>query len=131
MKRLWSVLLVCVFALCCITIPVSAAEIPDASPVISRVSGRIEYSIPANHIAYLTEEVSLDKGETIIYDCTYTPRYSSVDFGYVDSNNVFHYLNCTNGIIDNTIELAQRGQYRLAIRNNASYIVTVSGTVKY
>lgn len=130
-KRVWSILLACALAFGCVVLPVSAAEIPESSLVISRVSGRLNHNIPANTIVRLTNEVSIDKGETVSYNCTYTPKSASVDFGYIDSNGVFHYLNCTSGSIEKSFELARAGQYTLAIRNNASYAVTVTGTVRY
>ncbi len=73
----------------------------------------------------------MDKGERITYTCVYTPKSASVDFGYVDADGFFHKINSTNGSIDETIEIEELGQYRLAIRNNDSRAVTVTGTVKY
>lgn len=130
-KHIAAALLSALVLLNCSFIPAMAAEVPGNGIIVSRVSGRLEHSLPANLVTPISQTVSLDKGETISYDCTYTPRYSSLDFGYLDSNNVFHYQNFTNGIVNTTIEISQRGQYTLAIRNNASYAVTVSGTVKY
>lgn len=131
MRRFWSVLLACVLTIGCTAVPASAAVLPDASPGISRVAGQLNHSISANKIVYLTREFFLDKGERITYDCVYTPKSASVDFGYVDSDGVFHKINCTNGSIDETIEIEEMGQYRLAIRNNDSRTVTVTGTVKH
>lgn len=131
MKRIWSILLACAIVFSFAILPANAAEISESSYVISRVSGRLEHKIPAKTTAYLTDEVSLDKGELITYNCTYTPKSASMDFGYVDSNSVFHYLNRTNGNIEKSLEIAGAGQYTLAIRNNEDYAVTVTGTVKY
>lgn len=130
-NRLAAVLLSVSVLLSCSFLPALAAETPGSEIVISRVSGRLEHSFPANIVTPISSTVSLGKGETITYDCTYTPRYSSLDFGYLDSENVFHYQNFTNGIVDTSIEISQRGQYRLAIRNNENYAVAISGTVKY
>lgn len=117
----------------CSFISVEAADVdaPASNSVISRVSGRLNYSLPSDGITLITQPFSAAKGDTIKYDCTYTPKSSSVDFGYIDSNNAFHYLNCTSGSINNSIEIGQTGQFTLAIRNNESYAVTVTGTVKY
>lgn len=131
MKRIWGILLACALAFSCAILPVNAAEIPESSHVISRVSGRLDHKIPARTTACLTDEVSLDKGEIITYNCTYTPKSASLDFGYIDSDSVFHYLNYTSGSINQSFEIARAGQYTLAIRNNESYAVTVTGTVRY
>lgn len=131
MKRIWSILLACAIAFSMVILPANAAEPPESSYVISRVSGRLNHKIPAKTTAYLTDEVSLDKGELITYNCTYTPESASMDFGLLDSSNVFHYLNCTGGSFSKSIKVDTPGQYTLAIRNNESYAVTVTGTVKY
>lgn len=131
MKRLWSVLLTCVLTVSCTVLPANAVGPSDAPPAVSRVSGQLNHRISANETVYLTREFFMDKGERITYTCVYTPKSASVDFGYVDADGVFHKVNCTNGSIDETIEIEELGQYRLAIRNNDSRAVTVTGTVKY
>lgn len=131
MKRLWSVLLACVLTVSCTVLPANAVGPSDAPPAVSRVSGQLNHRISANETVYLTREFFMDKGERITYTCVYTPKSASVDFGYVDADGVFHKVNCTNGSIDETIEIEELGQYRLAIRNNDSRAVTVTGTVKY
>lgn len=131
MKRFWSVLLTCTLVLCCAALPVSAAELPSEPPPISRVSGRLTFSMAAKETVYLGDEFSLDKGDTISYDCTYSPKSASVDFGYVGPDGAFHYINCTSGSISKSIKVANAGMYILAVRNNFSSAVTVTGTVKY
>lgn len=130
-KRLISALLACMLLFGCSFLPAAAAEAPDGTVGILRVSGRLNGSFPANTITPITQSFTLAKGDIIEYDCTYTPKSASVDFGYVDSQGVFYYLNCTNGSFDHSFEVSRAGQYTLAIRNNASYAVTITGTVKY
>ncbi len=131
MKRFWSILLACVLMFCCTSVPVSATEAPETSFAISRVSGRLDFTIPANTTALVGDPFSLDQGETIAYNCTYTPKSASVDFGYIAPNGLFYSLNCTSGSHNKSIKVAQRGEHQLAIRNNENYAVTVSGTVRY
>lgn len=131
MKRFWSVLLACILVLCSAALPISAAELPSNPPPISRVSGRLNFSIYANELVYLGDDFSLAAGDIIKYDCTYTPKSASLDFGYVGPDGVFHYVNRTNGSISQSFEVNQSGMYTLAVRSNASYTVTVTGTVKY
>ncbi|MEY8402188.1 hypothetical protein AALA54_02445 [Oscillospiraceae bacterium 44-34] len=109
----------------------ASASVPGGDIAIPLATGRLEHKLPANLITPISQPISFEKGETIAYNCTYTPKSASMDFGYIDSNNVFHYLNCTSGSIEKSFELARAGQYTLAIRNNASYAVTVTGTVRY
>ena len=132
MKRLWNILLTCTLILCCVVLPVNAVESSVNPYIVSRVSGKLNHSISASDIIYLHRgTISLDENEIISYNCTYTPKSASIDFGYVDSNNVFFYLNCTNGNISQSIKIEKRGQYTLAIRNNESYTITITGTVTY
>lgn len=130
-KQLVSALLACMLLLSCSFVPATAAEVSDSGIVISRVSGRLNHSLPENGITLITQPFTLDKGDTIEYDCTYTPKSASVDFGYIAPNGLFYFLNSTSGNINKSIEVNQAGQYTLAIRNNASYAVTVTGTVRY
>jgi len=111
--------------------PASAASVPDNSTVILRATGRLDCKISANTIEPVNAEFYLETGDKVTFNCTYTPKSASVDFGYIDSNHVFHYLNCTSGSIYKALEATESGQYTIAIRNNASYAITVTGTIKY
>lgn len=130
MKKLLSTLLACALVFGCTALPVSAAESFDEPPVIARVTGRVNQSIPSKMTVYLAE-FTLAEHDTIQYDCTYTPTSASVDFGYVGPDGKFHYLNRTDGSVNKTFEVSTAGTYTLAVRNNSSYTVTVTGTVKY
>lgn len=130
MRRLFGILLACVLALGCSVLPASAAEAPDGPPAIARVSAQMNQVIPSKTMLYL-DEFTLVAGDTIQYDCTYTPKSASVDFGYIAPDGKFHCLNRTNGSISKTFQVASAGTYTLAICNNSSYTVTVTGTVRY
>ena len=54
-----------------------------------------------------------------------------MDFGLLDSDGVYHYINVTTGSIDKTIEVPENGSYTLVIRNNSSKSVKVTGIVRY
>ena len=88
-------------------------------------------SFPAKLISPITQPFSAAKGDTIKYDCTYTPKSASMDFGYIAPNGLFYSIKCTSGSINKSIEVGQTGQFTLAIRNNGDYVVTVTGTVRY
>lgn len=132
-KRFISSLLACMLLFGCYLIPTEAvnADTFINSGVPLRVSGRLNHKLPANEIILITQSFSAEKGDTIKYDCTYTPKSASVDFGFIAPDDLFYSIKCTSGSINKTIELDVTGQYTLAIRNNESYAVTVTGTVKY
>lgn len=62
---------------------------------------------------------------------TYSPFSASVDFGLIAPDGLFYGLNTTTGSFDNAIEVNQRGYYTLAVRNNSSGKIHVSGHVNY
>ncbi len=70
-------------------------------------------------------------GETVTIKASYAPFDASVDFGLVDSDGVFHYINITIGSIDETIQINKSGKYTLQVRNNSDGEVKVSGFVNY
>lgn len=115
----------------CSAISIKAVDTTDDNMPILRVAGKLNQSIPANSTVTMAEGFYLTTGDSIKYDCTYTPKSSSVDFGYIAPNGLFYSLNSTSGSINKSIIVGQTGQFTLAIRNNESYAVTVTGTVRY
>lgn len=132
-NRFISIFLACTFLVGCFFIPAEAANVdaPVNSGVILRVSGRLNHKLPANDTILITQPFSAAKGDTISYNCTYTPKSASVDFGYIAPDGLFYSIKCTSGSINKSIEVGQTGQFTLAIRNNEDYAVTVTGTVRY
>lgn len=96
---------------------------------ITRAYGDFTITISANSGATVGDDFKLNANDTISYDCTYTPRNASVDFGYIGPDGYFHFLNVATGSISKTFKVGQKGSYTLAIRNNSSQAVT--GTVNY
>ena len=98
---------------------------------ISRASGSFNVSVAANARAKGDTDFPLEAGETVRINATYSPESASVDFGLVDPDGVFHYVTAENGSVDTTFEIPESGNYRLGIKNNSGYTVTVAGFVKY
>ena len=130
-KRFCSMLLLCALLLGCFATPVSAANIPDSDLIMPLASGSIRYTLPKNSVVPIDAELYLSNGETVSYDCTYTPKSASVDFGFIAPDGLFYSLNSTSGSHNKSIKVSQRGEHQLAICNNENYAVTVSGTVRY
>lgn len=97
---------------------------------LTRASGSFNMDIPARTKKVADSSFPLSAGETVRIYAVYSPNVS-VDFGLVDDDGVYHYINVTNGIIDKTILISERGNYTLQIRNNSSQTVKVSGFVQY
>ena len=107
-------------------------EVTDSIVLYStRASGALDVTIPAGTTVSADESFPLESGETVTINCSYSPASASMDFGLLDSDGSFHYLNVTNGSINRSIRVSERGSYTLAIRNNSSSSVRVVGFVNY
>lgn len=129
-KRLSSAILACMLLFSCSLVPTMAVGAPASQIVMPRATGRLDYSLSPG-ITLVGQAFFLEVGDTIKYTCTYTPKSASVDFGVIAPDGLFYALKCTSGSIDKSLKVDQTGQYQLAIRNNASSDITVTGTVKY
>lgn len=93
--------------------------------------GSISTSVPGNKSAVAEDSFSLEVGETVTINCSYSPASASVDFGLIAPDGYFYYVNSTNGSINSTLAVTLRGQYTLAVRNNSSNTISVVGYVNY
>lgn len=72
----------------------------------------------------------VDRG-IISINCSYSPSSASVDFGVIAPDGYFYFLNVEGGSINRSIRVNQSGSYAVAIRNNSSDTIYVSGFVNY
>ena len=108
-----------------------SGEYETAETAITRATGTLDITIKANSKMEADTAFSMSAGETVRIRANYSPEDASLDFGLVDSEGVFHYINVTTGSIDKTIEVPENGSYTLMIRNNSSKSVVVTGIVRY
>jgi len=99
--------------------------------VIERATGPINMSIPANAKLRADTSIPMEVGDVVIINASYSPRTASVDFGLVGPDGKFHFINVRNGCINRGIQVDQRGNYTLQIRNNSESPIRVSGFVIY
>lgn len=132
-KRVYGMLLACVLMIGSFSPYAEAVNRVDSSTKISiqRASGRFSMEIDGDTLLPANQSFPLDAGETINIRATYSPSSASVDFGYLDPDGLFHFVNVTGGSVNYTFEVEERGSYTLAIRNNSSRTVSVSGYVNY
>ncbi len=137
-KRIACIVWVCILAAGVLAVPVSASEVTanDSQYMMEGIAvplatNSFSMTIGANATLKTTVSFPLTVGEGVTIKASYSPFAASVDFGLVDSDGVFHYVNITGGNIDHTIWINEGGDYTLQIRNNASYEVEVSGFVNY
>lgn len=123
----------CVIAVSCFGFNAKAADIEvyEACSGVERASGRFSVDIPGNTLAVTSSDFPLEIGETVAINASYSPRSASVDFGLIAPDGLFYSFGAKNGRFDETIEVDQRGNYTLAIRNNSDFDISVSGFVTY
>ena len=130
MKRLLSILMTCALLAGCLSVNVQAADLPGADVPVVCATGKFDMKVAAHSVTMADSSFPLEVGETVRINASYSPD-GSMDFGLLDSDNVFHYLNVTKGSIDKTIKIEKRGNYTFAIRNNTDNQISVSGYVTY
>ena len=96
-----------------------------------RATGRFSTSIKAQGSNIAENMLPLEAGETVRINAVYSPASASIYIGLVDEDGTFYYLKATNGQVDITLEIEQRGNYRLAMVNNSTKAVSISGYVNY
>ncbi len=133
-RKVLSVLLVCLFAVGCMGGNAAAADRgarKKAGAEIIRASGEFRMSVTGKSTAAADSSFPLEAGETVTVKASYSPFYAKVDCGLIAPDGTFYYETYSNGTIDLTIEIEERGNYTLTICNNSSVTVSVSGFVNY
>lgn len=132
MKRFFCMVVACATAISCLSMNTGAVSVKESNTelVIQRATGQFNMDVSANSLATASSSFPLEAGETVRINASYSPD-ASMDFGLIDSDGRFHYLNVTTGSIDKTIRIEEHGNYTFAVRNNSAKTVTVSGFVRY
>jgi hypothetical protein len=133
LKRILCMMLVCLSSMGLFLVPVEAADNINlqAGFIDVYATGRFSLDIPAGEIKAAKSSFPLEAGEVVTIKGAYSPFSASVDFGLIAPNGRFYYLNSKDGSLDGAIEVDERGNYTLAIRNNSSASISVSGYVNY
>lgn len=134
LKKFFCLLLACTAIFSCFSAPAAAADIGERRTEITeqqRATGKFDFEIPANTLMKASTDFPMEYGETVTITASYSPASASMDFGLIDEDETFYPVRATNGSINKTISIDQRGTYTFAVRNNSSYEVSVSGFVKY
>lgn len=98
---------------------------------MQRAYGNFSMTVPKNSTVKTRENFKMSKGETVQIDATYSPKSADVNFGIIDSDGKFVFGSGTNGNYSDTFQIEKSGNYRVAIENNSSDDVEVSGFVYY
>lgn len=97
----------------------------------TRATNRLDITIDAGKLLKADTPFSLEVGETVSMNFTYSPRSSSISAGLIDSNGYFYSFTENSGTINKTIRVRKTGKYYLAFRNNSNVSVQIMGFVYY
>ena len=137
LRNVLSMVLACLLTIG-FAVPLRAAEIEVSTPqnastntVVPFASGSFNLNVPAKSSATANTSLPLEVGDYVTIQASYSPSSAKVDFGLVAPSGTYYYFSATDGNIDKTMEIPERGKYTLKIRNNSSTSVKVSGFVEY
>lgn len=132
LRNFFCVMLTLVIFTSCFGVSAAAATAPgNDDPITVLATGKFDMDVPGNTAVKAGSSFPLEVGEVVTIKATYSPFSASVDFGLIAPDGLFYGLNTTTGSFDKAIEVNQRGYYTLAVRNNSSESISVSGYVNY
>lgn len=127
-ENLYSESIVQMEDMCCEIIDALQIEHFDRS-LLPRITYSIRDQIPGQTIHSSNEKISLVSRQIVTINCSYSPSSASVDFGVIAPDGYFYFLNVEGGSINRSIRVNQNGDYAVAIRNNSSNTIYVTGFV--
>lgn len=133
LKKIMTMVLACATVISCLCVNAGAAqnEKEVAVTIAVRATGKFSMEVPGNTAVQASTSFPLEAGETVEIKATYSPFSANVDFGLIAPDGLFYSVNVTDGSVDQAIEIVERGNYTLAVRNNSSTTISVSGYVNY
>lgn len=96
-----------------------------------RAINKFNWNVQPGTTSKASTAFSLENGETVEINCTFSPQKADVDFGLIAPNGLFYHAAGNDGTFKLTIQVQETGEYHLAIRNNSDEIVQVMGFVYY
>lgn len=99
--------------------------------IVARATGSVDFTVSAEGTATASNSFSMEAGETVTINCSYSPASASIDFGLIAPDGTFYYKTITGGSINETVEVPERGRYTFGVRNHSSVDVRIVGFVNY
>ena len=134
LRKSFAMMLVLAMMISCIEVSAFAIEdLPNEnnSFITVRAMGKFDIEVPGNTAVKADSSFPLEVGEVVTIKAVYSPFSASVDSGLLAPDGLFYGLSANNGSFDEQIEVNQRGNYTLVIRNNSDEEISVTGFVNY
>lgn len=110
---------------------VSGKNIEKLSSKTVRATDKFNWSVQPKTMSKATTAFSLEGGETVEINCTFSPKKAAMDFGLIAPDGMFYHAEGSNGNFEMTIQVKETGKYYFAVRNNSDITVDVMGFVYY
>ena len=130
-KKLVVMLLIMSMIVCSMAPATMAAAGNEQGNAGIYATGSIRFDVQPNSLAISRTTMPMEVGETVVIKAAYTPFSANIRIGIVDSNDRFYYVTVNDGDVDIEIEISKRDDYRLAVYNLSSSLISVSGYVNY
>lgn len=97
----------------------------------TRATQRIDADIAAGKTVKDVTAYSLEVGDVVTMNLTFSPPEADMDFGLIAPDKKFYSFKGADGTFKEKIQVSMTGTYYLAIRNNSRNTVSVMGFVYY
>ena len=95
------------FALVASVLIIFSIAIPAAAA--PKATNGVEVTISSNSFVRIGSSLSMESGETVTINCTYSPRNADIDFGLITPENKFRYLPGDSGSCKYAVEINKTG----------------------
>lgn len=110
---------------------VNGENIETLNSKIGRATDKFNWSVQPGTMSKASTAFSLEGGETVEINCTFSPKKAEMDFGLIAPDGLFYHAEGNNGNFELTIRVEETGKYYFAVRNNSDETVEVMGFVYY
>ena len=97
----------------------------------TRATNRVDLTVGAGKFLKAASPFSLEAGEIVKLNFTYSPQYALLDVGLVGPDGNFRYIRGADGNLKKSIVVSKTGKYYLAFRNNSESPVQIMGFIYY
>jgi len=144
----------CVAFLCCIEASAAGYQVQNSSDTVSysqlskqqtefpsvlnnfdfyidstKATNHVDLIVGAGEFRKSTTAFSLESGEIVKLNLSYSPQNTSPQVGLVGPDGVFRYVSGANGNFQKKIIISKTGKYYLAFRNYSNVSVHIMGFV--
>lgn len=132
MKKLLCIMLICMVTVSGFMPSVEAVSTePEAMELVERAANQFRVTVPGNTLYVASSSFFMNAEQSVTINASYSLKTASVDFGLIGPDGLFYYESAKDGNVKVVFDIKDAGSYTLAIRNNSSSEISVSGYVNH